>query len=273
MEIWLTICEDFQTACNVGALSPNPTHAYNFVMCGRYSLTTAPEAMRALFGFKTLPNLPPRYNIAPTQQVAVVRTGDRTGDGSGENGGARDLVMLRWGLIPHWAKDASMAAKMINARAETLSDKPSFRDAVKTRRCLVPADGLYEWRMEDGHKQPFRIGMKGGAPFAFAGLWEFWTATATGAGMDQGDEVETVTIMTTAANEKLRPIHARMPVILPPEAFDGWLDPANDPEAACALLIPYPAEPMAFYRVSQGVNNVRNDDPSCTAPLNAGASG
>ena len=164
-----------------------------------------------------------------------------------------------------------MAAKMINARAETLSEKPSFRDTVKPRRCLVPADGFYEWRMEDGHKQPFRIGMKGDAPFAFAGLWERWTAT--GAGLDEGGEVETVTIVTTFANDKLRPIHARMPVILPPEAFDGWLDPANDPAAACALLEPYPVEPMAFYRVSQAVNNVRNDDPSCTAPSNAAASG
>jgi putative SOS response-associated peptidase YedK len=224
--------------------------------------------MRALFGFENLPNLPPRYNIAPTQQVAVVRTAEGTDDNSGDGGGARDLAMMRWGLIPHWAKDASMAAKMINARAETLTEKPSFRDAVKTRRCLVPADGFYEWRMEDGRKQPFRIGMKGGAPFAFAGLWERWTATATGAGLDEGDVVDTVTIVTTLANDKLRPIHARMPVILPPEAFDVWLDPANDPAAASSFLRPYPVAPMAFYRVTQAVNNVRNDDSSCTAPLN-----
>ena len=220
--------------------------------------------MRALFGFENLPNLPPRYNIAPTQQVAVVRSGE---------GGARDLAMMRWGLIPHWSRDASMAAKMINARAETLTEKPSFRDAVQHRRCLVPADGFYEWRMEDGRKQPFRIGMKGGAVFAFAGLWESWTVTTTAAGLTEGDQVDTVTIVTTVANDKLRPIHARMPVILPPEAFDGWLDPANDPQAACALLKPYPAEPMAFYRVSQAVNNVRNDDSSCTAPLNTVATG
>lgn len=221
--------------------------------------------MRALFGFDNLPNLPPRYNIAPTQQVAVVRVVD----GTGENPGTRGLVQMRWGLIPHWAKDASMAAKMINARAETVAEKPSFRGAVKERRCLVPADGFYEWRMEDGRKQPFRIGMKGGAVFAFAGLWESWVATATGAGLTEGETVETVTIVTTEANEKLRPIHARMPVIMPPESFDGWLDPANDAQIACALLQTYPAEPMAFYRVSQAVNNVRNDDPSCVAPLNA----
>ena len=244
---------------------------YNFTMCGRFSLTTAPEAMRALFGFENLPNLPARYNIAPTQQIVVVRPGD--GSRNGDDNSARELTMMRWGLIPHWAKDASMAAKMINARAETLSEKPSFREAVKARRCLVPADGFYEWRMEDGRKQPFRIGMKGGVPFAFAGLWERWTVTTTGAGLSEGEQVETVTIVTTSANDKLRPIHARMPVILPPEAFEGWLDPANEPGAACDLLKPHPAEPMAFYRVSQSVNNVRNDDPSCTAPLNALAAG
>ncbi|MDA1326075.1 MAG: SOS response-associated peptidase, partial [Proteobacteria bacterium] len=169
--------------------------------------------------------------------------------------------------------DVSTGSRMINARAETLRSKPAFKEAVVARRCLVPADGFYEWRMEDGHKQPFRIGMKGGVPFAFAGLWERWTATAAGAGLDEGDQVETVTIVTTLANDKLRPIHARMPVILPPEAFDVWLDPANDPAAVSALLKPYPAEPMAFYRVGQAVNNVRNDDPSCIAPLNAVAGG
>jgi putative SOS response-associated peptidase YedK len=220
--------------------------------------------MRALFGFENLPNLPARYNIAPTQQVAVVRMAHDTG----EAGGARDLAMMRWGLIPHWARDATMAAKMINARAETLTEKPSFRDAVKSRRCLVPADGFYEWRMEDGRKQPFRIGMKGGTPFAFAGLWERWTATVAGAGLDKGDVVETVTIVTIQANDKLRPIHERMPVILPPNAFDVWLDTANDVTAVRSCLKPYPTAPMAFYRVTQAVNNVRNDDPSCTEPLN-----
>lgn len=247
-------------------LFPSPAGSYGSAMCGRYSLTTAPEAMRALFGFENLPNLPPRYNIAPTQQVAVVRA-----PGDGGKAGLRELVMMRWGLIPHWAKDASIGARMINARAETLAEKPSFREALKTRRCLVPADGFYEWRTEDGRKQPFRIGMKGGALFAFAGLWERWTATATGGGLTEGERVESVTIVTTDANEKLRPIHPRMPVILPPEAFDGWLDPANDTAAARALLKPYPAEPMAFYRVRPAVNNARNDEPDCIAPLKEAA--
>jgi putative SOS response-associated peptidase YedK len=227
-------------------------------MCGRYSLTTAPEAMRALFGFENLPNLPPRYNIAPTQPVPVVRTSET---------GGRELVLLRWGLIPHWSRDAAMAAKMINARAETVADKPAFRDAFRSRRCLVPADGFYEWRTEDGRKQPFRIGMKGGAPFAFAGLWDRWTATAEGPIFAAGQCVETVTIITVTANDKLRPIHPRMPAILPPEAFERWLDTGDNPGTALALLRPYPPEPMAFYRVGPAVNNVRNDDPGCVEPL------
>jgi putative SOS response-associated peptidase YedK len=227
-------------------------------MCGRYSLTTAPEAMRALFGFENLPNLPPRYNIAPTQPVPVVRASET---------GRRDLVLLRWGLIPHWSRDAAMAAKMINARAETVADKPAFRDSFRSRRCLVPADGFYEWRTEDGRKQPFRIGMKGGAPFAFAGLWDRWTATAGGAYFAAGQVVESVTIITVTANHRLRPIHPRMPALLPPERFDRWLDTAGDAGTALALLRPYPPEPMAFYRVGPAVNNVRNDDPRCVEHL------
>lgn len=227
-------------------------------MCGRYSLTTPPDAMRTLFGFENLPNLPPRYNIAPTQPVAAVRIAAD---------GVRELVLLRWGLIPHWSRDAAMAARMINARAETVADKPAFRECVRARRCLVPADGFYEWRMEDGRKQPFRIGMKGGAPFAFAGLWDRWTAAADGPGFAAGDAVETVAIITAPANDKLRPIHPRMPVILPPDAFDRWLAPGGDPGAALALLRPYPPEPMAFYRVGEAVNAVRNDDPGCLEQL------
>jgi putative SOS response-associated peptidase YedK len=227
-------------------------------MCGRYSLTTPPEAMRALFGFENLPNLPPRYNIAPTQPVAAVRAAA---------GGGRELVLLRWGLIPHWSRDAAMAARMINARAETVADKPAFRDCVRARRCLVPADGFYEWRMEDGCKQPFRIGMKGGAPFAFAGLWDRWTAAADGPDFAAGDAVETVAIVTAPANDRLRPIHPRMPVILPPDAFERWLASGSDPGTAIALLRPYPPEPMAFYRVSEAVNAARNDDPSCIEQL------
>ena len=233
-------------------------------MCGRYSLTTTTDAMRGLFEFENLPNLPPRYNIAPTQQVPVVRAGRAR---------VRELTLMRWGLIPRWAKDASMAAKMINARAETIAEKPSYRDAYQERRCLVPADGFYEWRREGEIKQPFRIGMKGGAPFAFAGLWECWTATETALWFTEGEVIETVTIITTVANDKLRPIHPRMPVILPNDAFDNWLDAANDADTVQPLLKSYPVEPMVYYRVGQTVNNSRTDSPLCIEPLNKGSGG
>ena len=228
-------------------------------MCGRFSLTTAPEAMRALFDYENFPNLAPRYNIAPTQEVAAVR---RAADSA-----PRELAMLRWGLVPRWAKDISIGARMINARAETVAEKPAFRDAFKKRRCLVPADGFYEWRIEDGKKQPFRIGMKGGAPFAFAGLWESWSPPDGAAGAT----VESVTIITTAANDRLRPIHPRMPVILDAADYGKWLDADGvDGAATRALLRPYPAQPMAFYRVDPRVNNARNDDAACIEPLAAG---
>lgn len=226
-------------------------------MCGRYSITTAPEAMRQLFDFANLPNLAPRYNVAPTQPAPVVRLDPETG--------GRVLAQLRWGLVPSWSKDATGAARMINARAETAHEKPAFRAAFRTRRCLVPADGFYEWRLENGRKQPFRIGLKGGATFAFAGLWETWTPHE---GKDAGAPLETFTILTTEANAKLAPIHERMPVMLAPDAYATWLDPAGPVEALRRLLGPYPAEPMAFYRVSDRVNNVRHDDAECIRPLN-----
>lgn len=228
-------------------------------MCGRFSLTTAPEAMRELFDYENFPNLQPRYNIAPTQEVAVVRPA--------AVGGARELAMLRWGLVPHWAKDISIGARMINARAETVADKPAFRDAFAKRRCLVAADGFYEWRTEDGKKQPFRIGMKGGAAFAFAGLWESWSPPDA---PETEPALETVTIVTTAANDKLHPIHHRMPVILDAADYGAWMDADGvDSKAAQALLKPFAAEPMAFYRVNPVVNNARNDTPACIEPLAA----
>ena len=231
-------------------------------MCGRYSLTTAPEALRRIFGFVNLPNLAPRYNVCPTQAAPVVRP---RADGQG-----RELVSLRWGLVPPWSKDLSGGARMINARSEAVATLPAFRDAFAQRRCLVPADGFYEWRTEEGRKQPFRIGMKGGLPFAFAGLWESWTAKEATGAVAAGETVETFAIVTTAANAKLRPIHERMPVILAPEACAAWLD--TPPGRACglvSLLASYPVEPMAFYRVGPRVNSARNDDPECIAPLNA----
>lgn len=226
-------------------------------MCGRYSLTTTVEEMRRLLGIiGPLPNLPPRYNIAPTQSVPVVRL-----DGSG----ARSLAQLRWGLVPSWAKDLEIGAKLINARGETIADKPSFRDAFKKRRCLVPADGFYEWQQRPGGKLPYRIGLEGGAPeamplFAFAGLWERWDKAT------DGKPVESCTIVTTDANALLRPIHERMPVILAPEDYARWLAPETTRAEAEALLRTYPADAMIAYPVSTRVNSVRNDDPGCIAP-------
>lgn len=246
-------------------LFATPPSRYHPGMCGRYTNTMTWAEMVALYEIHNIefrPNFDSRFNIAPTQSVPVVRLGD---DGN------RQLAMLRWGLLPSWSKDAAMGAKMINARSETVAEKPSFREAFRSRRCLVPADGFYEWRTEEGHKQPFRIGMKGGVPFAFAGLWEQWTAPVASTGIAEGEIVESFTIVTTVANDKLRPIHARMPVILGPETIGQWLDAANDQETLLSLLQPYPADPMAFYRVSTAVNNVRNDDPSCIAPLTANA--
>ncbi len=244
-------------------------------MCGRYSLTTAPEALRRLFEFDTTPNLEPRYNIAPSQSAPVVRmastgatTGNTTETAAGAaNGAARELAMPRWGLIPSWAKDASIGHKMINARSETVAEKPSFRSAFRHRRCLVPADGFYEWRTEGDIKQPFRIGMAGGGPFAFAGLWESWPGDGDDDG-EAGGAIETFTILTTEANRKLHPIHPRMPVILAPEAYQTWLDGRPETtERALSLLRPFADEKMAFYRVSRRVNSPRNDDPACIEPI------
>ena len=226
-------------------------------MCGRYSLTTPAEAMRRLFGFAgPLPNLPARYNIAPTQHVPIVRL-DREA--------MRELKSVRWGLIPFWAKDAAIGNRLINARAEGLAEKPSFRAAFRARRCLVPADGFYEWQATPRGKRPYRIGLRGGAPealplFAFAGLWEHWAKAP------DGIAVESCTIVTTEANELLRPIHERMPVILAAEDYAAWLDPAAPAEAALALLKPYPAAAMLAYRVSTRVNSVRFDDALCILP-------
>ena len=222
-------------------------------MCGRYSLTVTPDELYRLFGIDDKLNLQPRFNVAPTQAAPVVR----------KNGAEKNMDMLRWGLIPPWSKDASIASKLINARGETVAEKSSFRSAYESRRCLVPVDGFYEWRTEGGKKQPFRIGFREGKPFAFAGLWESWTVPE---GLeDTGDTVETFTIVTTNANPKLVPIHHRMPVIVDPSDYDLWLNGA--PDDAANVIRAFPPDEMAFYRVSTRVNNVRNDDESCIEPL------
>jgi putative SOS response-associated peptidase YedK len=222
-------------------------------MCGRYSLKSPVERLAEKFHLTDALPLKPRYNIAPSQPVAVVR---RLPDNSD-----RKLAMLRWGLIPAWVKDSASGAQPINAKAETAAERPMFRDAFRRRRCLVPADGFYEWRQEDKRKQPIYICMKDREPFAFAGLWEHWEN-------QDGQAIESCTILTTEPNDLLKPIHNRMPVILDPKDYDLWLDPnIRDAGKVRRLLGPYPPEEMTAYPVSLRVNNPRNDDPECIEPL------
>ncbi len=221
-------------------------------MCGRYMITSAREAIKRVFDVPTLFELAPRYNVAPTQEIPVVRLQE----------GERELAMLRWGLIPSWAKDPKIGNRMINARAETVPEKPSFRAAFRRRRCLVVADGFYEWQKRPhGPKQPYYITVANGGPFGFAGLWERWSDPI------DGYLVESCTIVTTMANERLEPIHDRMPVIIDPSDIDAWLDTSGNPAIAQALLAPYPAERMSAYPISRRINNVKNDDPACLEPL------
>ena len=220
-------------------------------MCGRYSLTTPEEALVDLFGAGPLDDFQPRYNIAPTQTVPVVRVGED---------GARQWAWLRWGLVPSWAKDASIGNRMINARAETAAEKPSFRAAFRRRRCLVPADGFYEWRKSGGQSQPYRIEMARGAPFALAGLWERWQAA-------EGQAIESFTILTTEANRDLAAIHHRMPVILSPDHYDVWLmTGAANTGMLQPLLAPYGDGELTARPITRHVNNPRNDDPACLEP-------
>ena len=221
-------------------------------MCGRYAITTAPEAMRQLFGYPEQPSFPPRYNIAPTQPVPVVRI----------DHGKRQFALVRWGLIPYWVKDPRNFAQLHVARSESVNDKPAFRNAMRRRRCLVPADGFYEWS-EHGPKRPFFIRPRGSGPIAFAGLWETWMGP-------NGEEVESVAVITTPANRMLLAIAERMPAILPPAAFEPWLDCAHvDGETAAAFLMPAPEELLEAYEVSTAVNRAANDGPELLMPLAA----
>jgi putative SOS response-associated peptidase YedK len=224
-------------------------------MCGRYAITTAPEAIRALFGYAEQPNFPPRYNIAPTQPVPIVRLAE----------GTRSFALVRWGLIPAWVKDPRTFSLLINARGESVIDKPAFRNAMRRRRCLFPADGFYEWRQEGKGKRPFFIRPRSGTPIAFAGLWETWTGP-------NGEEMDTAAIVTTTANRALRQIHDRMPVVILPEAFDFWLDGGKvDAETAAALIEPASDELLEAYEISSAVNHAANDSPALIAPVTPGA--
>ncbi len=225
-------------------------------MCGRYTLTSAPEAIRALFRYQEQPNFPPRYNIAPTQPIAIVRL----------NEGKRQLALVRWGLLPSWVKDPKTFTLLINARGESASEKPAFRAAMKRRRCLIPADGFYEWQAVAGRKQPFYVRAKSGTPLAFAGLWETWTGP-------NGEEMETAAIVTTRANRTLAAIHERMPVVVPPEAFDLWLNCAEvDAKTAEALIQPAPDNLLEAYEISTAVNRTANDNAKLIEPVAPGAS-
>ena len=228
-------------------------------MCGRFTLATAPQALAELFELDEVPDLSPRYNIAPTQDAPVVRLVT-----SEERGGrpARVLHLLRWGLVPSWAEDPTVGYRMINARAETAARKPAYRAAFRRRRCLVLADGFYEWKtLGRGRKQPHLCRMKDGRPFAFAGLWERWKGP-------KDERLESCTLLTCQPNELCAEVHDRMPVILAPGDYDRWLDPElQDAAELEALLAPYPAGEMVSFPVSPRVGNARLDDPGCVAPL------
>jgi len=226
-------------------------------MCGRFTLRASASVIAEQFGLLEVPELSARFNIAPSQPVPVVRLRP---DGPG-SGPRRELVLMRWGLIPGWAKDPAIGNRMINARAETVAEKPAFRAALRRRRCLLPADGFYEWQRIGKRKQPYFIRLRDDRPFAFAGLWESWE------GPDQA-RIESCTLLTTDANELMRPIHDRMPVILPPEAYQPWLDPSLErPEELRPLLKPYPSEAMLAYPIGTLVNIPTNEDPRCVEPL------
>lgn len=220
-------------------------------MCGRFALTANPEAIQQAFNLSIVPDgMPPRYNIAPTQPIAVIT-----------NDEPHALNLMRWGLIPSWAKDLSIGNKMINARGESVAEKPAFRAAFKRRRCLIPSDGFFEWRADGGKKTPLFIHMQDHELFAMAGLWEVWYGP-------DGEELRTCTIITTEPNEFMANIHNRMPVILRREDYATWLsDEKTPPDVLQSLIKPYPAEAMTAYEVSPAVNRPTNDTPDVIEPV------
>lgn len=217
-------------------------------MCGRYTLTASPQAVQTAFNLVEIPNFSPRYNIAPTQQVPII------------TGEARDRVTwVQWGLIPSWSKDASRASELINARAETIEEKPSFRSAFKKRRCLIPADGFYEWRKDGDKKRPQFIYLGERELFAFAGLWETWRNSAD-------ETIYSCTIITGEPNDLIKPMHHRMAIILEPEMYKDWLDEETPLPILKNMLAPYPPDRMHTYEVSTLVNNARIDQPNLLEP-------
>ena len=222
-------------------------------MCGRFTLSANPEAIAEVFEIKQVLDFKPTYNVAPTQNVLVVLNEEKTHQ--------RIFEKLRWGLIPSWAKDFRIGAKLINARSETVAEKPAFRYSFKHRRCLIVADGFYEWQKQKDKKQPFYFELQNKRPFTFAGLWDKWISP-------QGEEIKTCTILTTTANKLLQPIHHRMPVILKQQEYDLWLDvQAQAPELLQQLLSSYPSEEMNTYQVSSFVNNPKHNSYQCIEPI------
>lgn len=213
-------------------------------MCGRFVLTSDAQVVQQEFNLDSLPQLAPRYNIAPSQPVSII-TNDKPSE----------LSIVQWGLIPSWSKDPKIGYKMINARSETVHEKPSFRTPFKYRRCLIPSSGFYEWVKTDDGKQPYFIHLPEQEVFAFAGLWEIWNSP-------EGEQVWTCTILTTQANEKISSLHHRMPVILDKEARDIWLDKETESGELRMLFAPYDGNKMDYYPVSKAVNHVKNDNPT-----------
>lgn len=225
-------------------------------MCGRFTLRLPPQELQSFFDLVRADTYKPRYNIAPTQDIVAIR----------QSAAGRIGEMMHWGLIPHWANDRKMAARMINARGETVSEKPSFREPFKRKRCLIPADGFYEWKdLGAKYKQPYHITLKEEQPFAMAGLWSEWTDP------ESGRKIESCTIITTAANSLMTDLHERMPVILSPETWPVWLDPeipqkTSGRETLESLLVPYASEKMQYRAVSRLVSSPRNESPDCLSP-------
>jgi putative SOS response-associated peptidase YedK len=218
-------------------------------MCGRFTLRTDPQQLALRFGCEVPADLAPRYNIAPTQPVAAVRIGPASD---------RQFALFRWGLIPSWAKDASIGNRLINARAESVAEKPAFRAAFRRRRCLILADGFYEWKKTGRAKQPYFIRMPHEQPFAFAGLWETWRDP------ESGEPIESCTIITTEASPEMAGIHERMPVILDDDSYPLWIDPGqNDPQRLQPLLRPWDRQALITDPVDSRVNNPRNEGVEC----------
>lgn len=221
-------------------------------MCGRFALSKSDRIDWAQFGVRKGPTLPPHWNLGPGRSIAAVRDAGR----------GPEAAMLRWGLIPSWAKDPAIGNKLANARAETAHEKPSFRGAFRQRRCLIPADGFYEWQAAPagGKKQPWFISRQDGGVFALGGLWEGWQGP-------EGEAVESCTVLTIDANALMAPIHNRMPVIVPASAYAAWLSPTTGTDAARELLAPWDVAAFTAYRVSTRVNSTANDDAACITPL------